>query len=144
VAKGGYRAVGEAFYNSWTAVADRYELIPEIIFYPDLSIIDPRYWMRPEYANAAFDLWFLTHEEKYRKTAYRYFSALREHCRVSNGYTVLTDVRTRPMRQGDYFPAYSFSENFKYLYLMFADSTRFDANNYYLNTEGKIMRGLRR
>lgn len=144
VAKGGYRAVGEAFYDSWTAVLDRYELIPEIIFYPDLSVIDPRYWMRPEYANAAFDLWFLTHEDKYRRTAYRYFTALREHCRVSTGYTVLTDVRMRPMRQGDYFPAYSFSENFKYLYLMFADSPRFDAGNYYLNTEGKVMRGLRR
>jgi mannosyl-oligosaccharide alpha-1,2-mannosidase len=144
VAKGGYRAVGEAFYDSWTAVLDRYELIPEIIFYPDLSIVEPRYWMRPEYPNAAFDLWFLTHDEKYRRTAYRYFRALREHCRVSNGYTVLTDVRTRPMKQGDYFPAYSFSENFKYLYLMFADSPRFDEKNYYLNTEGKILRGLRR
>ncbi|MBV8068199.1 MAG: glycoside hydrolase family 47 protein [Candidatus Eremiobacteraeota bacterium] len=143
VAKGGYRAVGEAFYSSWTAVLDRYELIPEVIFYPDLSIMDPRYWLRPEYPNAAFDLWFLTHDEQYRRTAYRYFRALREHCRAPGGYTVLTDVRTRPMRQGDYFPAYSFSENFKYLYLMFADSPRFDATRYYLNTEGKIMRGLR-
>jgi hypothetical protein len=144
VAKGGFRAVGEAFYDSWTTVLDRYELIPEVIFYPDLSIVDPRYWMRPEYPNAAFDLWFLTHDEKYRRTAYRYFLALREHCRVANGYTVLADVRPRPMVRGDYFPAYSFSENFKYLYLMFAQSPRFDAAHYYLNTEGKIMRGLLR
>jgi Glycosyl hydrolase family 47 len=144
VAKGGFRRVGEAFYDSWTAALDRYELIPEVIFYPDLSIMDPRYWMRPEYPNAAFDLWFLTHDEKYRQTAYKYFRALREHCRVANGYTVLTDVRPRPMAQGDYFPAYSFSENFKYLYLMFAEAPRFDASRYYLNTEGKIMRGLRR
>jgi len=143
VAKGGYRAVGEAFYDSWTAVLDRYELIPEVIFYPDLSVIDPRYWMRPEYPNAAFDLWFLTRNEKYRRTAYRYFRALRDRCRVAGGYTVLADVRTRPMRQGDYFPAYAFSENFKYLYLMFADSPRFDGRRYYLNTEGKVMRGLR-
>lgn len=142
VAKGGQRRVGEAFYDSWTAVLDRYELIPEVIFYPDLSVIDPRHWLRPEYANAAFDLWFLTGDAKYRRTAYRYFTALRRHCRVAGGYTVLTDVRTRPMRQGDYFPAYAFSENFKYLYLMFAGSPRFDANDYYLNTEGKIMRGL--
>ncbi len=143
VAKGGFRAVGEEFYDSWTILLDRYELIPEVIFYPDLSIMDPRYWMRPEYPNAAFDLWFLTRDEKYRRTAYRYFLALREHCRVANGYTVLTDVRPRPMARGDYFPAYSFSENFKYLYLMFADVPRFDATHYYLNTEGKVMRGLR-
>lgn len=144
VAKGGNRAVGEAFYDSWTRVLDKYELIPEIIFCPDLSVMDPRYWMRPEYPNSSFDLWFLTQHEKYRSTAYRYFTALRANCRTGNGYTVLTDVRTRPMTQGDYFPAYSFSENFKYLYLMFADSPRFDGASYYLNTEGKILRGLRR
>lgn len=142
VAKGGDRSVGEAFYDSWTKALDRYELIPEVIFYPDISIIDARYWMRPEYPNSSFDLWFLTHDRKYRITAYRYFTALRTHCRTANGYTVLTDVRTRPMTQGDYFPAYSFSENFKYLYLMFAQSPRFDGAKYYLNTEGKILRGL--
>lgn len=140
-AKGGDRAIGEAFYDSWTRALDKYELIPEVIFYPDLSIIDGRYWMRPEYPNSAFDLWFLTHDQKYRTTAYRYFTALRKYCRTANGYTVLTNVR--PMTQGDYFPAYSFSENFKYLYLMFADSPRFDGSNYYLNTEGKILRGLK-
>ena len=142
LAKGGRRAIGEAFYDSWTAVLDRYTLIPEVIFYPDLSVIDPRHWLRPEYANAAFDLWFLTRDEKYRRTAYRYFTALRANCRTWAGYTVLSDVRTRPMQQGDYFPAYAFSENFKYLYLMFADSSRFDGTRYYLNTEGKILRGL--
>jgi mannosyl-oligosaccharide alpha-1,2-mannosidase len=143
VSKGGNRDAGEAFYDSWTRMLDQYELIPEVIFYPDRSIMDPKHWLRPEYPNAAFDLWFLTHDPKYRATAYRYFTALRTHCRTPNGYTVLTDVRTRPMTQGDYFPAYSFSENFKYLYLMFADSARFDGAHYYLNTEGKIMRGMR-
>ncbi|MFN2448817.1 MAG: glycoside hydrolase family 47 protein [Candidatus Baltobacteraceae bacterium] len=143
LAKGGDRAAGEAFYNSWTRALDKYELLPEVLFYPDLSIMDPRYWMRPEYPNSSFDLWFLTNDVKYRRTAYGYFIALREHCRTPNGYTVLTDIRTRPMTQGDYFPAYSFSENFKYLYLMFAASTgRFDASNHYLNTEGKVLRGL--
>jgi hypothetical protein len=144
VAKGGDRAVGSAFYDSWTHVLDRYQLIPEVIDYRTLAVVDPRYWMRPEYPNSSFDLWFLTHDEKYRETAYRYFQALRANCRTPEGYTVLTDIRTRPMTKGDYFPAYSFSENFKYLYLMFADTPRFDSKHYYLNTEGKIMRGLPR
>jgi hypothetical protein len=143
VAKGGDRAVGRAFYDSWTAVLDRYTLIPEVIDYTNLSIADPAYRMRPEYANAAFDLWFLAHDPYYRATAYRYFTALRANARCANGYTDLTDVRTRPMTQGDHFPAYAFSENFKYLYLMFADAPRFDGANYYLNTEGKVLRGLR-
>ncbi|HTX60615.1 MAG TPA: glycoside hydrolase family 47 protein [Verrucomicrobiae bacterium] len=143
VAKGGDREVGEAYFGSWTAVAQRYGLIPEAIDYRDLSVVDPRYWMRPEYANSAFDLWFLTRDQKYRDAAYRHFVAVRENCRCENGYTVLLDVRTQPMRQGDYFPAYAFSENFKYLYLVFADTPRFDGDAYYLNTEGKVMRGLR-
>ncbi len=144
VAKGGDRAVGESFYDSWTGVLDKYTLIPEVIDYQTLAIVDPMYAMRPEYPNSAFDLWFLTGDVKYRATAYQYFTALRANCRVPNGYTVLKDVRTRPMTLGDHFPAYSFSENFKYLYLMFAEPSRFDPATYYLNTEGKVLRGLRR
>jgi Glycosyl hydrolase family 47 len=144
VAKGGDRAVGEAFYDSWTRVLNQYTLIPEVIDYATLAIVDPAYGMRPEYPNSAFDLWFLTGDPKYRATAYQYFTALRRHCRVPNGYTVLKDVRARPMTLGDHFPAYAFSENFKYLYLMFAEPSRFDPSAYYLNTEGKVLRGLRR
>jgi mannosyl-oligosaccharide alpha-1,2-mannosidase len=144
LAKGGDRAAGEAYYASWTAVQERYGIIPEAIDYRDLSVVRPTNELRPEYANAAFDLWFLTHDERYRSTAYAYFEALRANCRVAGGYTIIDDVRTRPMKQGDYFPAYAFSENFKYVYLMFADSPRFDAGTYYLNTEGKVLRGLRR
>jgi mannosyl-oligosaccharide alpha-1,2-mannosidase len=142
VAKSGYRQIGESFYDSWTGLLDKYQLIPEVINYADGSVVDPKYWMRPEYPNSSFDLWFLTRDQKYRDTAYRYFEALRRNCRTANGYTVLMDVRTRPMAQGDSFPAYAFSENFKYLYLMFADSPRFDGSNYYLNTEGKVLRGM--
>jgi hypothetical protein len=143
VSKGGNRDVGEAFYDSWTAVLEKFGMFPEEIDYEQLTIVDPGYKLRPEYANSAFDLWFLTRNEKYRSTAYAYFQALRNTCRTRDGYTVLTDIRTRPMTQGDLFPAYAFSENFKYLYLMFADTPRFDGSHYYLNTEGKILRGLK-
>jgi mannosyl-oligosaccharide alpha-1,2-mannosidase len=143
ISKSGDRETGSAFYDSWTAVLDRYGLFPEILDFKTLGIVDAAYQLRPEYVNSAFDLWFLTGDAKYRSTAYSYFTALRANCRVAGGYTSLTDIRTRPMKQGDHFPAYAFSENFKYLYLMFADSPRFDGARYYLNTEGKILRGLR-
>jgi mannosyl-oligosaccharide alpha-1,2-mannosidase len=48
------------------------------------------------------------------------------------------------MKLGDLFSAYSFAENFKYLYLMFADAPRFDGDRHSLSTEGKVLRGLRR
>jgi mannosyl-oligosaccharide alpha-1,2-mannosidase len=143
IAKGGNRDIGTAFYDSWTDVLDRYGLIPEVIDYSNLAIVDAAHGLRPEYPNSAFDLWFLTGDEKYRRTAYQYFVALRANCRVDGGYTTLKDIRTTPMTLGDHFPAYSFSENFKYLYLMFADAKRFDGTSYLLNTEGKVLRGLR-
>lgn len=143
LAKGGDRAAGEAYYDAFTAVARRYGIIPEGFDYRTFAVTEDRgNALRPEYHNAAFDLWFLTGKQKYRDTAWWYFEQMRAHCRVANGYTVLTDVTTRPMTQGDLFPAYAFAENFKYLYLMFADTPRFDATRYYLSTEGKVLRGL--
>jgi hypothetical protein len=142
LAKSGQLATGEHYYDAWTSVAEKYGLIPEEFDYRTLRPIDPGYQLRPEYANSAFDLWFLTGDQKYRRTAQRHFERFREHCRVPNGYTIVTDVTTTPMKLGDLFPAYCFAENFKYLYLMFADCRRFDRKSHYLSTEGKILRGL--
>ena len=143
VAKGGDRAVGEAYYDAFTTVLRRYEIIPEGFDYRTLDVTEDRgNQLRPEYVNAACDLWFLTHDQKYRDSAWAYFTAMRDHCRVANGYTVVKDVTTRPMTLGDYTPAYAFAENFKYLYLMFATTPRFNPSTYYMSTEGKLLRGL--
>jgi mannosyl-oligosaccharide alpha-1,2-mannosidase len=53
-------------------------------------------------------------------------------------------VTKRPIPKGDYCPAYVFAENFKWLYLTFADAPRFDYTHGYLTTEAKILRGFRR
>ena len=142
LAKGGDRATGEAYYDSWTAVAEKYDIIPEAFDYRTLEPSAPSNELRPEYANAAFDLWCLTREPKYRITAYAHFLNVRAHCRVAHGYTIVDDVRPRPMKLGDLTPGYAFAENFKYLYLTFADTPRFDDRRYYLTTEGKALRGL--
>jgi mannosyl-oligosaccharide alpha-1,2-mannosidase len=144
VAKGGDRQVGSDYYDAFTTVLRRYEIIPEGFDYRTLGATDDGRGnaLRPEYANAACDLWFLTHDQKYRDTAWSYFTAMRDHCRVANGYTVVKDVTTRPMTLGDSTPGYAFAENFKYLYLMFATTPRFDPSTYYMNTEGKLLRGL--
>ena len=144
LAKGGDRDAGAAYFDTWTTVARRYRLPPEELDYGAATVTDPRYWLRPEYANSAFDLWRLTHDDRYRAAAYDHFLALREHCRVAGGYTVVLDVRATPMTHGDLTPAYWFAENMKYLYLMFATAPRFDDATAYLSTEGKILRGLRR
>ncbi|MBO0651418.1 glycoside hydrolase family 47 protein [Streptomyces triculaminicus] len=141
---GGDPGLAADYYRSWTAVLDKYSVIPEQIDYTRLQAVDPRNELRPEYANCAFQLYWQTGEAYYRTTAWRYFQNLRKYHRVPGGYTVVADVTRRPMPQGDHCPAYVFAENFKWLYLTFADTPRFDYAHGYLSTEGKVLRGLRR
>ncbi|PHQ52977.1 hypothetical protein BLA24_04915 [Streptomyces cinnamoneus] len=140
---GGDNALAADYYRSWTAVLDAYAVIPEEIDYRRLTVLDARNELRPEYANCAFELYWQTGDPVYRTTAWRYFENLRRHHRVPHGYTVVTDVTRRPMPKGDHCPAYVFAENFKWLYLTFAGTGRFDYDRGYLSTEGKILRGSR-
>lgn len=140
---GGADALAADYYRSWTSVQNKYIVIPEEIEYTGLTVLSPGNALRPEYANCAFDLYRRTGDPFYRATAWRYFRNLRSHHRVPGGYTVVTDVTKCPMPKGDYCPAYVFAENFKWLYLTFADAPRFDYTSGYLSTEAKILRGLR-
>ncbi len=142
--KSGDLAHGAAYYRSWTSALDRYPVLPEGIDYTTLAATDKGNQLRPEYVNSSFDLWRLTHGESYKRTAYQYFTGMRDNLRVANGYTIADDVTTSPMTLDDYTPAYWFAENNKYLYLMFADSPRFDYRTGILSTEGKVLKGLRR
>ncbi|MFF7725194.1 glycoside hydrolase family 47 protein [Streptomyces sp. NPDC008001] len=141
---GGANELAADHYRSWTAVLDKYEIVPEEIDYSSLRALSPRNDLRPEYANCAFQLYWRTGDPYYRTTAWRYFRNLRTHHRVPGGYTVLTDVTKRPMAKGDHCPAYVFAENFKWLYLTFADPPRFDYDRGYLSTEGKVLAGFRK
>ncbi|MGW2937617.1 glycoside hydrolase family 47 protein [Streptomyces sp. NPDC001156] len=141
---GGDDQLAADYYLSWTAVQDKYIVIPEEIDYTHLTVRVPDNALRPEYANCAFDLYRRTGDPFYRTTAWRYFTNLKAYHRVPGGYTIVTDVTKRPMTKGDYCPAYVFAENFKWLYLTFADAPRFDYDSGYLSTEAKILRGLRR
>jgi len=142
VSAAGDTALGAAYYRSWTAVLNKFPVLPEEIDYTTLSATSKGNQFRPEYANSSFDLFFQTHDPFYAATAWQYFLGMLNNARVTNGYTIINDVTTKPMQLGDLFPAYGFAENFKYLYLIFANSPRFDANNFYLSTEGKILKGL--
>jgi mannosyl-oligosaccharide alpha-1,2-mannosidase len=46
--------------------------------------------------------------------------------------------------QSDHCPAYWWSEQMKYYYLIFSDTPRFDYRRPYLTTEGNVLRGFRR
>jgi hypothetical protein len=142
VAAGGDLRLGESYYRSWTAVLDQYPVLPEEIDYTTFAATSKGNQFRPEYVNGSFDLYFQTHDPYYAATAYQYFQGMKNNARVANGYTIINDVTSTPMALGDLMPAYGFAENFKYLYLIFANSPRFDSRNFYLSTEGKILKGM--
>ncbi|WP_235215582.1 glycoside hydrolase family 47 protein [Phaeacidiphilus oryzae] len=140
--KGGDLTDGDAYYDSWTSVLDKYPVLPEEIDYSTGAVTSASNNMRPEYVNSSFDLYQKTRHPKYRATAYQYFIGMK-NLRVANGYTIANDVTTSPMQLGDLTQAYWFSENMKYLYLTFADTPRYDYRTGYLTTEGNIIRGVR-
>jgi mannosyl-oligosaccharide alpha-1,2-mannosidase len=144
LAQGGQRRLGASYHDSWAAVTDRFPLIPEGFDYTTFTATSPSNQLRPEYVDAAFNLWLVTGREVYRDRAYDYFLRVKRHCRVPNGYTIAADVTTTPVTLGDLTSGYWFSENMKYYYLMFAHTPRFDYRRNYLTTEGNVLRGLRR
>ncbi|MEZ0029145.1 hypothetical protein P3T36_007137 [Kitasatospora sp. MAP12-15] len=139
--KGGDLATARAYFRSWTAVLERHPVLPEELDFASGALTSVRDDLRPEYANSAFDLWRLTGDEEYKHCAYRWFDGLRTHLRVPGGYTVAEDVSSSPIRLGDLTPGYFFAENLKYVYLIFANTPRFDYRNGLLSTEGKVLRG---
>jgi mannosyl-oligosaccharide alpha-1,2-mannosidase len=84
-----------------------------------------------------------TGKDRYRSRARAMWQRQRRYCKVTNGYTVVSDVTTSPMRLGDLTPGYWWSENMKYYYLLFSATPRFDYTSNYLSTEGNVLRGLR-
>ncbi len=90
----------------------------------------------------AFNLWLVTGRERYRELAYDYYLRQKRNSRAGGAWTIITDVTTRPMAQGD-LTGYWWSEQMKYRYLMFGAARRFDCRNNYLSTEGNVFRGIR-
>jgi mannosyl-oligosaccharide alpha-1,2-mannosidase len=146
LAKGGALQAGAAHFDAWTAVLERHPVLPETVDCATLAPVDAGGRLRPEYANAAFDLWRITGQDRYRTAAYRWFAAMRDRQRVPGGYTTLRDVTApagRAHNYGDLMPGYWFAENLKYLWLMFSATPRFDYRAGLLSTEGKALVGLR-
>jgi glycosyl hydrolase family 47 len=138
----GHLGLARRYYDTFTAALERYEVIPEGWDYSTGQVTSPANQFRPEYPNSAFDLYLQTGDQFYARTALQWLQNMKANARVPDSYTIITDVTTRPMTLGDLMPAYSFAEGFKYVFLIFSRTHRFDRRNFYLSTEGKILRGL--
>ncbi|HLI61679.1 MAG TPA: glycoside hydrolase family 47 protein [Solirubrobacteraceae bacterium] len=138
----GELGLARAYYDTFTAALDAYEVIPDEWDYSTGQVLGKSNEFRPEYPNAAFDLYLQTGDDHYARTALQWLQNMKANASVVDGYTIITDVTTRPMTLGDLMPAYAFAEGFKYVFLIFSRTPRFDRRNFYLSTEGKILRGL--
>jgi mannosyl-oligosaccharide alpha-1,2-mannosidase len=144
LAQGGATRLGEAYTRSWAAMQKRYGILPEELDAATGKALSPTNSLRPELADAAFNLWLLDRREEWRHVARDHYLAMKRWNKARYGYASLADVTTDPKVQSDHCPAYWWSEQMKYYYLMFSNTPRFDYRRPYLTTEGNVLRGFRR
>ena len=123
------------YHNTETGLAPEY-----VEFYDGELRMSPRaayYLLRPEASEAFFYLWRITKKEKYRNWGWEVFKAIKRWCRVEGGrgYSGLRNVGYVPPQQDDLQQSFFLAETLKYLYLLLADDSRLDLNEWVLNTE---------
>jgi mannosyl-oligosaccharide alpha-1,2-mannosidase len=142
--QGGAMSEGAAYTRSWADVQKRYGVIPEEIDASTLKATSVTNSLRPELADAAFNLWLLDRREEWRIIARDHYLAMKRWNKARYGYSTLADVTASPKLRSDHCPGYWWSEQMKYYYLIFSDTPRFDYRRNYLSTEGNVLRGFRR
>lgn len=142
--QGGAMKEGAALTESWASVQDRFGILPEAYDYRSGKPTAVTNALRPELADAAFNLWLLDGRTRWREIGRTHFLAMKRWNKALYGYTDLADVTANPKQQADHCPGYWWSEQMKYYYLLFSDTPRFDYQRNYLTTEGNVLLGLRR
>ena len=144
LAQGGAAGDGAAVTRSWAWLQGRYGVLPEGYDYLTDAPTQLSNALRPELADAAFNLWLLDRSDEWRGIARDHFLAMRRWNKAAYGFTDLADVTSDPKRQADHCPGYWWSEQMKYYWLIFSDTPRFDYRRNYLSTEGNVLLGFRR
>jgi mannosyl-oligosaccharide alpha-1,2-mannosidase len=144
LAQGGAAREGAAMTESWASLQDRFGVLPEAYDYASGQATAVTNALRPELADAAFNLWLLDRDPRWRAIGAQHFRAMKRWNKARYGYTDLADVTANPKRQADHCPGYWWSEQMKYYYLLFSDTPRFDYRRNYLTTEGNVLLGFRR
>lgn len=143
LAKAGDLTHARSYLESWAAVQRRFAVLPEGIDYGTLSVTRVSNELRPEFADSCLALFVHGGGDAERKLGHLHYLNMKRTSRVRFGYTIIDDVTTLPMWQGDLCPGYWWAEQMKYYWLLFSNTPRFDYRNNYLSTEGKVLVGLR-
>jgi mannosyl-oligosaccharide alpha-1,2-mannosidase len=144
LAQGGDPAAGAAHTRTWAKVQAQYGILPESIDSNGMAALSKTNDLRPELADAAFNHWLLDRREEWRHVVRDHYLAMKRWNKARYGYADIADVTADPKVQSDHCPGYWWSEQMKYYYLIFAQTSRVDYRRLYLSTEGNVLRGLRR
>lgn len=139
----GQKAAGDGFLATYTAMQEKYVIIPESTDVTTGMARSKRTGLRPEYADACLNLWLGDRDERFRALAAVHYRNMKMTSKAAYGYTALADITTRPMTQGDNCPGYWWSEQMKYYFLLFADAKRVDYGRLQLSTEANVLRGFK-
>ncbi|RRO13218.1 glycoside hydrolase family 47 protein [Saccharopolyspora rhizosphaerae] len=144
LAESGHVAEGRAYHDAFTAVQDRFGVIPTSVDYTTMTATRVENALRPEYADSALALWLATGHEVFRERARTHFENMVATSKTRHGFAALADVTATPPSQGDTCPGYWWSEQMKYYWLLFSDTPRLDYRDHYLSTEANLLRGAKR
>jgi mannosyl-oligosaccharide alpha-1,2-mannosidase len=143
LAKAGDMEHARAYLNSWADVQARLGVLPEGFDYGTFQATRPTNELRPEFVDSCLALFVHSGDERWQEIARIHYENMKATSRAPYGYTIIDDITTKPMRQGDACPGYWWAEQMKYYYLLFSNTDRFNYKRNYLSTEGKILDGLR-
>ena len=143
LAQGGDVSRGNDYLNAWADVQAKYGVLPEGYDYAKAAPDRVSNELRPEFVDSCLNLFLLEPNDRYRELARLHYEMMKTTSRAAYGFTIIDDITTSPMKQGDLCPGYWWSEQMKYYWLLFSDTDRFDYKNNYLSTEGNVFVGLK-
>jgi mannosyl-oligosaccharide alpha-1,2-mannosidase len=105
-----------------------------------LTVSGNDFRLRPETVESLFYLWRATHDPKYRDAAWRIFTAIRQYCRVPEGYAGIRNVHSTTSEKNDSMESFFLAETLKYLFLIFSSDDTLPLDRYVFNTEAHPLR----
>ena len=79
---------GRAYTLSWAVVQDKFGVLPEGFDYKTFKETTPSNALRPELADAAFNLWLLDGgDELWRRICRRHFNNMKSNNKTTYGYS---------------------------------------------------------
>lgn len=143
LAQGGDMARGKAYLASWAKVQATFGVLPEGYDYASAGAERVTNELRPEFVDSCLNFFLLEPDDRYRELARLHYEMMKTTSRAKYGFTVIDDIASSPMKQGDLCPGYWWSEQMKYYWLLFSNTDRFDYKNNYLSTEGNVFVGFK-